>query len=95
MFNDLVIWVWFPSIHMEKNSMIVEANHFNTSTYIKFLFRNLNEKKIDCALFFIVSPRGKTVGVVSAQDLFVLCQHQIFMRDNINLCNFIRYSMQL
>lgn len=31
---------------------------------------------------------GKTVGVVSAQDLFVLCQHQIFMRDNINLCNF-------
>lgn len=58
MFNDLVIWVRFPSIHMEKNSMIVEANHFNTSTYIKFLFRNLNEKKIDCALFFIVLPRG-------------------------------------
>lgn len=46
MFNDLVIWVRFPSIHMEKNSMIVEANHFNTSTYIKFLFRNLNDKKL-------------------------------------------------
>lgn len=46
------------------------------------------KKKIDCALFFIVHLGGKTVGVVSAQDLFVLCQHQIFMRDNINLCNF-------
>lgn len=54
MFNDLVIWVRFLLIYMEKNFMIVEVNYFNILIYIKFLFRNLNEKKIDCVLFFIV-----------------------------------------
>lgn len=45
MFNDLVIWVRFLLIYMEKNFMIVEVNYFNILIYIKFLFRNLNEKK--------------------------------------------------
>lgn len=62
LFNDLAINWAEVSINYEKNSMIFEANHFDTSTYIKLLFFLANSrirmKKIDCTLLFIVSPQG-------------------------------------
>lgn len=96
LFNDLAInWVEV-SINYEKNSMIFEANHFDTSTYIKLLFFLANSriwmKKNWLYLIIHSFTSGVKLGVAPCSrfvgESFMLCQHQIFMRDNINLCNF-------